>query len=112
MRSDRSFLAPTIDVLSRNKLRLWLVGVAVAVLGVGVWGFTTQASGVHITECRFDAQGAYAKVRVNNLLAGAHQQELFVKFYVVGSHLDPRAPYEGTIAEVMVPAHGQGTAVV
>jgi hypothetical protein len=37
-----SFLAPTIEVLSRKTLRLWLVGVAVAVLGVGMWGFRTQ----------------------------------------------------------------------
>lgn len=103
-----SFLAPTIDVMTRTKLRAWLGGVAVAVLGVGVWGFQTQVVGAHVTACHFDARGAYAEVRVNNLLGGADTQHVYVEFYVGGSE----QPYEGGLAILTVPAHGRGTAVV
>lgn len=103
-----SFLAPTMDVLSRTKLRVWLGGVAVAVLGVGVWGFQTQAVGQHITECHFDARGAYAKVRVNNLLGGADTQQVWVNFSLPGES----EPFESGFTSVTVPAHGRVTAVV
>jgi hypothetical protein len=87
----------------------WLGGGAAVALGLGIWGFMTQAVGTHITDCGFDANGAYAKVRVNNLLGGAHEQRVYVDFYVQGS---PEAPYEATSAGVMVPAHGRGTSVM
>lgn len=59
-------------------LRLWFVGVAVAVVGVSVWGFTTQVVGTHVTACGVDSQGAYAKVRLNNLLGGVPDQDVYV----------------------------------
>jgi hypothetical protein len=112
-----SFLAPTIDVLSRTKLRLWLAGIGVAVLGVGVWVFNTQVVGVHVTECGFDAKGAYAKFRINNLLGGADaRQQVWVHFSVDGSHPEKGSPgnypYAGGVTIVAVPAHGRVTGVV
>ncbi|HET7741423.1 MAG TPA: hypothetical protein VFL67_12315 [Mycobacterium sp.] len=88
-------------------LRLWPVGVAVAVLGVGIWGFHTQVIGGHVTECGFDSQGAYAKVRVNNLLGGDNYRMAYVFFSVAGQ---PEAYGERGV-RVHEPAHGHGTGV-
>src|SRR4051812_32878831 len=67
--------------------------VRLALLGlpgrdVAIWGsfqFFTQVVGTHITDCDFDANGAYAEVRVNNLLGWVpHRQEVWVDFYLDG----------------------------
>jgi hypothetical protein len=63
--------------LPSPKVRRRLIGVAVAV--TVVWGFF-QVMVTHITDCGFDANGAYAKVRVS--LLGA--QEVWVDFYLDG----------------------------
>jgi hypothetical protein len=104
-----SFLAPAIDVMTHTKLRVWLGGVAVAVLGVSLWGFQTQAVGAHVTECGFDSRGAYAKFRLNNLLGGADaRRQVFVEFSLPGRSV----PYAAGFTIVAVPAHGRVTGVV
>jgi hypothetical protein len=81
-----------------------------AVLGLG-WAFFTQVVGTHITDCGFDATGAYAKVRVNNLLgSSAHKQRVYVDFYLKGSPVQ-EGPYSASFTFVSVPAHGRGTSV-
>jgi hypothetical protein len=86
------------------------------------WGFSTQAVGVHVTECGFDSKGAFAKFRINNLLGGADaRQQVFIDFSVDGSHpekgshfqpgVDPY-PYAAGFTIVAVPAHGRVTGVV
>jgi hypothetical protein len=90
---------------------LWRVLAVMALVLVvgGIWGFNTQAVGQHITECHFDARGAYAKVRVNNLLGdGANTQQVWVNFYLPGE----AEPYDGGVTSVTVPAHGRVTADV
>jgi hypothetical protein len=64
----------------RSRLVLALIGVAA--VGFGIWGFTPRVVGEHVTDCGFDAHGAYAKVRVNNLPSGAREQALYVALYV------------------------------
>jgi len=83
-------------------------------LGVGSWAFFTHLVGAHVTTCGFDAKGAYAKVRVNNWLAGAHEQWVAVAFYVDGPYPQRGAqgPYDEVAKQVMVPARGRGTAIV
>jgi hypothetical protein len=91
----------------RSRLALWLVGIAAT--GFGIWvifQLFSQAVGTHITDCGFDANGAYAEVRVNNLLGGAHNHEVWVDFYLDGRPY----PYGG--AYFRVPAHGHGKTVV
>ena len=61
----------------RRRLARWLL--VVAATGFGIWGFF-QVMVTHITDCGFDANGAYAKVRVNPLGA----QEVWVDFYLDG----------------------------
>jgi hypothetical protein len=85
-------------------LVLGLLGISA--LGFGIWQFFTQAVGTHITDCGFDANGAYAEVRINNLLGGAHQDEVWVDFYLDGRQYT----YAGTYPRV--PAHGRGRTVV
>jgi hypothetical protein len=102
------------DVAWRVRLQmgLLLVGVVVAfaVFLFGVWGFNRTVIGARVTDCHFDAQGAYAKVRVNNLLkSSAHTKRVEVDFYSKSSH-GPSGT-EGTVS-VTVPAHGHGTGVV
>jgi hypothetical protein len=90
---------------------VWLVGVVgVALLGAGIWGFSTQVVGMHVTECGFDSKGAYAKVRVNNLLGGADDEHVYVDFSLKG---EPAfESYEVGLAVVHKPAHGSVTAVI
>ncbi len=88
-------------------MALWVLGIAAT--GFGIWGcfqFFTRVVGTHITDCGFDANGAYAEVRINNLLGGAHQQEVWVDFYLDGRGF----AYGG--AYPRVPAHDRGRAVV
>lgn len=60
-------------------LAVAVLGAAVA-LGLGIREWRMQVSS-HITDCGFDANGAYAEVRVNNLLG---VQEVWVDFYLDG----------------------------
>jgi hypothetical protein len=89
----------------------WAVG-AVAALVLGIALFVTRPFGSQITACGFDAQGAYAKVRINNLLGGTHEQELEVIFYVKGSDLRYGGMFGANSSDVVVPAHGRLTKVV
>ncbi len=55
----------------RSRLARWLLGIATTALAT--WGgflFVTQVVGTHITDCGFDANGAYAEVRANLGAAG------------------------------------------
>ncbi len=56
--------------------RTALPGIAVAavVLAVGIWLLSGWFGG-HVTECGFDAKGAYAKVRVGSLVGGLGSME-------------------------------------
>ena len=93
-------------------MALLLVGVVVAfaVFLFGVWGFNQTAIGARVTDCHFDARGAYAKVRVNNLLkSSTHTKRVEVDFYSKSN--DSAFQTEGTVS-VTVPAHGHGTGVV
>ena len=63
----------------RSRLALWPLGIAAT--GFGIWGLFQFFVGTHITDCGFDANGAYAEVRVNNLLG---VQEVWVDFYLDG----------------------------
>jgi hypothetical protein len=84
-------------------------GVAgLALVVVGAWVIGTQVVGAHVTGCGSDSKGAYAEVRVNNWLGGAHEQPVQVWFFADGAH----KAYGGTLASVRVPAHGRGTAVL
>lgn len=107
---------------AREGLRtvLGIVAVAVAIivamasLAFGVTELRPKATGAHITACGFDAQGAYAKVRVNNLLrSSARTRHVFVDFSTKASH-NPHAFTFGasTTVDVTAPAHGHGTGVV
>lgn len=82
---------------------LLVVGTAIAaVVGVSTAGFS-QAVGAHITGCGFDATGAYANVRVDNVLGVfPHKQEVWVDFSVDGRQYT----YRG--GDVPVPALGHG----
>jgi hypothetical protein len=60
----------------RRKVGVGLVAVA---LGVIIWRVNAWV-GTHITDCGFDANGAYAEVRAD-LLGG---QEVWVDFYLDG----------------------------
>jgi hypothetical protein len=65
----------------RSPRSRWLIGIAA--LGVGLSGcflLFTQV-GTHITDCGFDADGSYAKVRANRLLG---VQEVWVDFSLDG----------------------------
>ena len=58
--------------------------IAVVVLGAAValgLGIREWRMGTHITDCGFDANGAYAEVRVGNLLG---EPEVWVDFYLDG----------------------------
>jgi hypothetical protein len=85
-------------------LALGLLGLAF--LALGIWQFFPKVVGTHISECGFDAHGAYAEIQVNNLLGAAHNQEVWVDFSVNGTAY----PYGG--AYFRVPAHGHGKTVV
>jgi hypothetical protein len=45
----------------RSRLALWPLGIAAT--GFGIWGLSWFSVGTHITDCGFDAKGAYAEVR-------------------------------------------------
>jgi len=92
----------------RTRLGLGVIGIAV--LGLGSWGFVTHAVGEHVTDCGFDADGAYAKVRVNNLFGGEHEQDVHVTFHVDGDVM--QLDYDGGRRSAHVPAHGAVTTVV
>jgi len=57
-------------------LGLVVIAGAFAASLFGVWGFNQTAIGAHVTECRFDAQGAYAKVPGNNLLRSSDHEKV------------------------------------
>lgn len=109
-----------LDRDDRSRVRLRVVSglvagaLALAALGFGIWGFKTKAIGAHVTDCHFDAQGAYARIRVNNLLgSSAHRKVVYVDFYAASSHGAPVSPYATTAwADMTVPAHGHGTGVI
>src|SRR3954454_754644 len=74
----------------RSRLARWLLGIAAT--GLATWGgflFVTQVVGTHITDCAFDANGAYAKVRAN---MGA--QEVWVDFYLDGTQYTYAGAYD------------------
>jgi hypothetical protein len=64
--------------VGRRRLALWLLGIAAT--GFGIWAFFTQVVGTRITECGFDANGAYAEVRAGLL----GDSEVWVDFYLDG----------------------------
>jgi hypothetical protein len=84
----------------------WLIGAAV--LGLGISGYAAWR-GVHVTECRVDANGPYAKVRVSSLVGGLgaveHEQ------VVVGFTYDG-AWYTSKVSTVKVPVLGSTTIVM
>src|SRR4051812_21643702 len=74
----------------RSRLARWLLGLAV--IGLVTWGnflFVTRVVGTHITDCGFDADGAYAEVRAN---LGA--QEVWVDFYLDGTQYAYAGAYD------------------
>jgi hypothetical protein len=64
----------------RSRLAFWLLGIAAT--GFGIWGVFQFSVGTHITDCGFDANGAYAEVRANNLLGAS---EVWVDFDLDGT---------------------------
>jgi|SRR3954468_20182966 hypothetical protein len=92
----------------RTRLARWLLGIACAAFAIwGSFQFFTQVVGTHITDCDFDANGAYAEVRVNNLLGWVpHRQEVWVDFYLDGREFAEQDAYP------RVPAFGRGRTVV
>ena len=95
-----------------KKGTLWVVGPVAAALVFGIGSFVTRPFGAQITECGFDAHGAYAKFRANNLTGFfAHEQPMIVHFYVKGDHSAETRGYDLEFVDVMVPALGRGTAV-
>jgi hypothetical protein len=92
----------------RSPLARWLIGIAATGLGLGgCFLFVTQSRGTHITRCGFDADGAYAKVRVNHVLNWPDTQEVWVDFYLDGKEFTYAGRYD-----FPVPALGDGTGVV
>lgn len=90
--------------LRRRTKVFWLVGIVT--IGICLWAFVTQVVGQQITACGVDEQGPYAQVRVNNLLGGAHEQDVWVRFSMDGDLIDD------VFKTVQVPAHGRMTTVV
>lgn len=115
-----STLPNVFDLFLGDRSGAWrrpVMGLAgIAVLVLGIWGFMTRAVGVHVTDCGFDPHGAYAEVRVDNWLGGAHEQNVQVAFHVNGdvAHYPEGEDsyYDVGVATAEVPAHGQGMAVV
>lgn len=99
------------DLPTHKKVRRWLVAAAVLALGiVGIVVVNRVWLGEHIIDCGFDANGAYAKVRVNNLFGGADDEHVYVDFSLKG---EPAYEfYESGLAMVHKPAHGSVTAVI
>jgi hypothetical protein len=91
-----------------RRLGIGLLGIAV--VGLGIWGFMTRAVGEHVTDCGFDSDGAYAKVRVNNLFGGAHEQDVHVTFHLNGDVM--QVDYDDGLRSAHLPAHGAVTTVV
>jgi hypothetical protein len=85
----------------RSRRALWLLGIGAT--GFGIWGFF-QLVPSHITHCGFDANGAYAEVRVSGL---ANPQEVWVDFYLDGTLF----AYEGS-ADVRAPTFGLARTVL
>jgi hypothetical protein len=65
-------------MVGRSRLAVWLLGIAAT--GFGIWGYL-QFVPPHITDCGFDANGAYAEVRVSGM---ANEREVWVDFLLDG----------------------------
>jgi hypothetical protein len=92
----------------RSRLASWLIGIAAAGLGIGGCSlFVTHSRGTQITDCGFDANGAYAKIRVNHVLDWPDKQEVWVDFYLDGKEFSYNGRYD-----FPVPVFGDGTGVV
>jgi hypothetical protein len=102
-----------VDDTVRKATIIWIAAIAL-VLSTAVAGWSvTRPLGVQITACGFDAKGAYANVRVNNLLGfSAHRQRVLVGFSVKGSSWRGTGTFQQGRTQVTVPAHGRGTAFV
>ena len=95
-----------------RKALILIVGVvALGLVGFG-WSLT-RAVGLEVTDCGFDAKGAYANVRVDNLLGfSARDQRVGVTFSMKNGRWRGNDTFPGGIARVNVPAHSRGTALV
>jgi hypothetical protein len=78
------------DTEGRSRLARWLLGLAVTgLVTCGGFLFVTQVVGTHITDCGFDANGAYAEVRAN-----LGTQEVWVDFYLDGTQYAYAGAYD------------------
>ena len=94
------------DLPTRRKLGVWIAGILV--LGLGIWTLKTQVLGQHLTECGVDANGPYARVRINSLVGGlsSTDQQVKVEFTYDG------AWYDVGFRTATVPVLGTTTTVV
>lgn len=94
--------------LPSRKVRLRLIGTAVAVLmlGVGIWSFTGWY-GRHVTECGVDAKGPYAKVRVGSFLGRLGMHEGVIVGFTYDGHW-----YDSNGSRIEVPVFGSTTTFV
>jgi hypothetical protein len=84
------------------------IAVSAVVLVVGIWSLNGWFGG-HVTECGFDAKGAYAKVRVGSLVGGLGSME-HESVSVLFTYDD--AKYATGGATVKAPVLGTTTTVV
>ncbi len=101
----------TFAVPSRATALRWLLGIVV--LGLGIWTLNTRVLGEHITECGFDANGPYAKVRINGLvghLGSTSSKKVHVDFTYDGAWYLTTDGLE--TSEVDLPVLGTATTVV
>ncbi|WP_151082038.1 hypothetical protein [Nocardioides cynanchi] len=73
----------------RGRLALRLLGIAAT--GFGIWGLFQLSWSTRITACGFDANGAYAEVRVSSLLGA---QEVWVDFSLDGTQYTYAGAYD------------------
>ena len=79
-----------IDVERTVQLGILAVVVLGAAVALGL-GIREWRMGTHITDCGFDANGAYAEVRVGNLLG---EPEVWVDFYLDGRQYTYAGDYD------------------
>jgi hypothetical protein len=91
----------------RSRLARWLLGIGGTGVGLSGCFLLFTQGGMQVTDCGFDAHGAYAKVRVNHLLGWRHDQEVWIDFYLDGKQFAYAGRYD-----LVVPVFGDGSAVV
>lgn len=96
--------------LPSRKKALVVIAAIIAVLIAGIWWYRRPAGpGAHITECGFDKNGPYAKVRVSSLGGGlgAEDHERFGVYFAYDGER-----YAINVARVKVPVLGSTTVVL